>query len=43
MFVVPSIIFGFTVSLALLQVAKHFMENNLHIDFEAIPPLFSVI
>jgi ABC-type antimicrobial peptide transport system permease subunit len=43
MFVVPSIIFGFTVSLALLQVAKHLMENNLHIDFEAIPPLFSVI
>lgn len=42
MFVVPSIICGFTVSIVFLQVAKHFMENNLHIDFEAIPSFFSV-
>jgi ABC-type antimicrobial peptide transport system permease subunit len=42
MFVVPSIICGFTVSIIFLQVAKHFMENNLHIDFEAIPSFFSV-
>jgi hypothetical protein len=37
MFVVPSIIFGVGFSLAILRVAKHFAENNLHIDFEAVP------
>jgi ABC-type antimicrobial peptide transport system permease subunit len=42
MFVVPSIICGFVVSLGSLQIAKYFMENNLHIDFDAIPTFWSV-
>ena len=43
MFVIPSIICGFSVSLIILRVAKHFAENNLHIDFEAIPTLASCL
>lgn len=43
MFVIPSIICGFIVSLSFLQFAKHYAENNLHIDFEAIPALSSVL
>ena len=43
MFVIPSIIAGFTVSLILLQGAKYYAENNLHMDFEAIPSLMSVL
>lgn len=41
MFVVPSIIFGVSFSLVILRVAKHFAENSLHIDFEAVPSLGS--
>lgn len=43
MFVIPSIICGFSVSLIILRVAKHFAENNLHIDFEAMPTLASML
>jgi ABC-type antimicrobial peptide transport system permease subunit len=42
MFVIPSIICGFIVSLTFLQIAKYYAENNLHIDFEAIPSMSSV-
>ena len=37
MFVIPSIICGFVVSFLLLQGVKFYAENNLHMDFEAIP------
>jgi len=43
MFVVPSIICGVSFSLILLRVAKHFAENTLHIDFEAVPSIGSFI
>jgi hypothetical protein len=43
MFVVPSIICGFTTSMVILQVAKYYAENHLHIDFEAIPSIGSVL
>ena len=43
MFVIPSIIAGFTVSLTILQGAKYYAENNLQMDFEAIPSLMSVL
>lgn len=42
MFVVPSIICGFAVSMTFLQVAKYYAENTLHLDFEAIPSMGSV-
>ena len=42
MFVIPSIIAGFSVSLILLQIAKYYAENHLHMDFEAIPSMMSV-
>jgi len=42
MFVVPSIICGFSFSLIILRIAKYFAENNLHIDFEAIPTFSSM-
>lgn len=42
MFVVPSIICGFSVSLLILQVAKHYAETVLHIDFEAVPGMGSI-
>lgn len=43
MFVIPSIIFGFTVSLIFLQFTKYYAEKNLHLDFEAIPTIGSVL
>ena len=42
MFVIPSIIAGFAVSLTFLQIAKYYAENTLQMDFEAIPSLMSV-
>jgi len=42
MFVIPSIIGGFSVSLIILYVAKYFAENKLHIDFEANPSFGSI-
>jgi hypothetical protein len=42
MFVIPSIIAGFVVSLTILQVAKYYAESTLQMDFEAIPSLGSV-
>ena len=42
MFVIPSIITGFAVSLTLLQVAKYYAETTFQMDFEAIPSLMSV-
>ena len=43
MFVIPSIICGFIVSFAFLQVAKFYAENELHMDFDAIPSLASIL
>ena len=43
MFVIPSIICGFTVSLIFLQFTKYYAEKNLHLDFEAIPTIGSVM
>jgi len=42
MFVIPSIITGFVVSLTILQVAKYYAESTLQMEFEAIPSLSSV-
>ena len=43
MFVIPSIIAGFIVSLTFLHIAKYYAENNLQMDFEANPSLMSVL
>lgn len=42
MFVIPSIICGFIVSFSFLQVAKYYAENELHMDFDAIPTWGSI-
>ena len=41
LFVVPSIISGFAVSLGILQAAKFYAETKLQMDFEAIPSIES--
>lgn len=43
MFVIPSIIFGFLVSFVFLQAAKYYAENNLQMDFDAIPAAGSMV
>lgn len=43
LFVVPSIISGFLVSLSLLQVGKYYADVNLQMDFDPIPTFQSVI
>ena len=43
MFVIPSIICGFGTSFAFLQVAKYYAETNLHMDFDAIPKMDSIL
>jgi ABC-type antimicrobial peptide transport system permease subunit len=43
LFVVPSIISGFGVSLAFLQVAKYYADVNLQMDFDPIPSIYSII
>ena len=43
MFVIPSTICGFIVSFAFLQVAKVYAESELHMDFDAIPSLGSIL
>ena len=43
MFVIPSIISGFITSFILLQVAKFYAETVLHMDFEAVPNLVSIL
>merc|ERR1719469_550868 len=43
MFVIPSIICGFGTSFAFLQVAKYYAETNLHMDFDAIPKIDSIL
>ena len=43
MFVIPSIIAGFAVSLTMLQGAKYYAETHLQMDFEAMPTMFSVL
>jgi ABC-type antimicrobial peptide transport system permease subunit len=43
MFVVPSIISGFAVSLTALQIGKYYAETQMQMDFEAIPSAFSVM
>ena len=43
MFVIPSIIFGFITSFILLQVAKFYADTILHMDFDAIPNMFSIL
>ena len=43
MFVIPSIICGFIVSFGFLQVAKVYAESELHMDFDAIPSLGSIL
>jgi len=43
MFVIPSIISGFVVSLTVLQIGKYYAETQLQMDFEAIPSVVSVI
>ncbi len=43
MFVIPSIISGFIVSLTALQIGKYYAETQMQMDFEAIPSAVSVI
>ena len=43
MFVIPSIISGFVVSLTVLQFGKYYAETQMQMDFEAIPSAVSVI
>jgi hypothetical protein len=43
MFVIPSIISGFVVSLTVLQIGKYYAETQMQMDFEAIPSAVSVI
>lgn len=43
MFVIPSIISGFVVSLTVLQIGKYYAETQMQMDFEAIPSVVSVI
>ena len=43
MFVIPSIICGFAVSLVFLQVAKFYAESELNMNFESIPALASIM
>ena len=43
MFVVPSIVCGFGFSFILLQIVKIYAESNLHMDFDAIPNLGSIL
>jgi len=42
MFVIPSIISGFAISLTFLQFCKYYAETELHMDFEATPSAGSV-
>jgi len=43
LFVVPSIITGFIVSLAFLQGAKVYADHNLQMQFDPMPSTFSII
>ena len=43
MFDIPSIICGFGTSFLLLQFAKVYAESNLHMDFDAIPKMDSIL
>ena len=43
MFVIPSIICGFGTSFVFLQIAKQYAETNLHMDFDAIPKIDSIL
>lgn len=43
MFVLPSIICGFAVSFAFLQIAKLYAESTLHMEFDAIPATGSML
>ena len=43
MFVIPSIICGFAVSLVFLQVAKFYAESELNMNFESIPAFASIM
>lgn len=43
MFVIPSIICGFLVSLSFLQLAKYYAETKMQMDFEAIPSIYSIL
>lgn len=43
MFVIPSIICGFITSFVFLQIAKVYAESELHMDFDAIPSLGSIL
>lgn len=42
MFVIPSIISGFALSLTALQYGKYYAETQMQMDFEAIPSAVSV-
>ena len=43
LFVIPSVIAGFMVSLLSLQGAKYYADQNLQMDFDAIPGTFSIV
>ena len=43
LFVIPSVISGFMVSLISLQGAKYYADQNLQMDFDAIPSTFSIL
>lgn len=42
LFVIPSVISGFATSFLFLQMAKYYAYQNLQMDFDAIPSMFSI-
>lgn len=43
MFVIPSILSGFAVSLTALQLGKYYADTRLQMDFEAVPSVYSIL